>query len=107
MDEKDINRLLMQFDHLLRESNREHINEAIEELAIDDVKPIINLVARCRATYLNRLYQISRKYEGSDDFPTPEELKTLRAYRNRFIEMVEGAKAIETSIQRGYLDLKT
>ena len=61
MDEKDINRLLMRFEHLLRESNREHINPRIEDLNIEGLKPLIDLVARSRATYLEHLYTLCKK----------------------------------------------
>ncbi len=106
MDEKDINRLLMQFDHLLRQANRDRINPVIEELEIDDLKPIIDLVARCRASYLKHLYDLSKKYSESEQLPSSDELKRLKAYRNRFLDLADGAKSIEICIQRGYLDLK-
>lgn len=106
MEEKDINRLLLRFDQLLRESNREHINPKIEDLNLDSLKPIIDLVARSRASYLEHLYNLSKKYDGTEDFPSKEELSRLRAYRNRFIELTDGAKSLEISIQRGYLDLE-
>ncbi|PIE44508.1 MAG: hypothetical protein CSA50_00205 [Gammaproteobacteria bacterium] len=107
MSDKDINRILMQFEHLMRQSNRERINPVIDELAIDDLKPIIDLVARSRADYLKHLYDLCSKYHGSDGLPSPEELKRLRAYRNRFVELADGAKSFEISIQRGYLDIKS
>lgn len=88
MEEKDINRLLMRFDQLLRESNRDHINPKIEELNIESLKPIIDLVARSRASYLEHLYNLCKKYDGTEEFPDKEELARLRAYRNRFIEML-------------------
>jgi len=106
MDEKDINRFLMQFEQLLRTENREHINPRIEELAVEDLKPIVEMVARSRAMYLEQLYKLCQKYEGSEELPSNEEMQRLRAYRNRFIELADGAKSFEISIQRGYLDLK-
>ena len=104
--DKHINRLLMQFEQLLKTSNREHINPAIDELCIADLHPIVNLVAKSRASYLQHLYQLCKKYECREEFPTTEEMQKLRAHRLRFEELAEGSKALETSIQRGYLDLK-
>ena len=104
--DKHINRLLMQFEQLLKTSNREHINPAIDELCIDDLQPIVNLVAKSRASYLQHLYLLCKNYEDKDEFPTVEEMQKLRAHRLRFEELAEGSKALETSIQRGYLDLK-
>lgn len=107
MEQKDINRLLLQFEHLLRESNRKHINPKIEDLSIEDLNPIVELVARSRASYLEQLYTLCKKYDNSEEFPSAEELQRLRAYRNRFLELADGAKSFEISVQRGYLDLKT
>ena len=106
MDDKDINRLLMQFEHLLKQANRERINPQIEELAIDDLKPIVDLVARSRAEYLRELYILSKKYHGQEALPSADELASLKASRMRFLDLADGAKSIEISIQRGYLDLK-
>jgi len=106
MDEKDINRLLLQYDRLLKQANREHINPEIEELTVEELKPIANLVAKSRAVYLKELYTLGKKYDGSDKFPSADELKRLKILRTRFLELTEGAKAFEVSIQRGYLDLK-
>ena len=106
MEDKDINRLLLQYDRILRQSNRDHINPEIEELSVEDLKPIANMVAKSRAVYLKELYTLSKKYDENDGFPSAEELKRLKAFRVRFIGLTEGSKAFEVSIQRGYLDLK-
>lgn len=107
MAEKDINRLLMQFEHLLKQANRERINPEIEELAIDDLQPLVDLVARSRAAYLKELYDLSKRYNGKSELPTSDELDHLKASRARFLDLADGAKSIEICIQRGYLDLKT
>lgn len=104
--DKNINRLLIQFEQLLKTTNKEFINPKIDELCIKDLHPIVSLVARSRANYLEHLYELCKKYEGSDEYPSPDELQKLRAHRLRFEELSDGAKALETSIQRGYLDLK-
>jgi len=107
MDEKDINRLLLQFDRILKQANRDHINPEIEELSVEELKPIADLVAKSRAIYLKEIYALGKKYDGKDAFPSAEELKKLKVLRTRFSELAEGAKSFEISIQRGYLDLKT
>ena len=107
MEEKDINRLMLKFEQLLRTANREHINPRIEEICIEELKPLVDLVARSRADYLEHLFQLSKKYDGAEEMPSNEEMARLRAYRNRFIELADGAKSFEISIQRGYVDLKS
>ena len=106
MDEKDINRLMLSYQQLFKKANREHINPEIEELTIEGLKPIVDIVAQSRAIYLKYVYDLGKKYEGSEDGPTVEELKKLKVLRLRFTELAEGSQAFETSIQRGYLDLK-
>jgi len=106
MDEKDINRLLHHYQQLFRTANKETINPEIEELSVDDLKPMVELVARSRAAYLKYSYELGKQYFDTENYPTGDELKKLKTLRIRFEELAESAKAFETSIQRGYLDLK-
>jgi hypothetical protein len=106
VDEKDINRMMMHFEQMLRKANREHINPVIEELTPDNLRPIVNLVARARAVYLKHMYELCKKYDGTDALPSTEELCELSELRSRFVDLSDGAKSFEISIQRGYLDLK-
>jgi len=43
---------------------------------------------------------------GDGDGPDAGQIEKLRTLRQTFEEMVAGAQAIETTIQRGYLDVK-
>ncbi|MFT6028745.1 MAG: hypothetical protein ACI8O8_000474 [Oleiphilaceae bacterium] len=106
MEEKDINRLLLHYQQLVRTANKVIINPEIEELNINDLKPMIELVAKSRGSYLKYSYEIGKQYFNSDDLPTSDELKKLRTLRLRFTELSESAQAFETCIRRGYLDLK-
>lgn len=102
----DANRLIMRFEQLLRSVNREVINPEIEELSVDNLRPLVTLVARSRAAYLKELYELSKRYDGSDQFPSEEEMLNLQKLRSRFLELADGAKSVEISIQRGYLDIE-
>lgn len=102
----EINRLLMAFERLLRETNREAINPILEELSVSDLKPIASLVARARADYLKSLHELAKKYDNLDNLPDTNEMQQLALKRQRFIDLVEGSKSVETAIQRGYLDVK-
>lgn len=106
MDEKDINRLLLQYQQLYRHANKEYINPEIEELCINDLKPMVELVAKSRATYLKYSYELGKQYFNTDQYPNADELKKLKSLRLRFTELSESAQAFETCIRRGYLDLK-
>lgn len=102
----DTNRLLMEFDRLLREANREAINPILDELTIESLKPVAQLVARARATYLKSLHELAKKYQDSSSLPDAEEMKQLAILRTCFLDLVEGSKSFETAISRGYLDVK-
>jgi hypothetical protein len=97
----------MQFEQLLREVNREIINPEIEELSLEKLRPIAQMVARSRAVYLKRLYELAQSYKDNKGIPTAEEMIELKLLRERFIDLADGSKSIEISIQRGYLDLKS
>ncbi|MBB3169268.1 hypothetical protein [Simiduia aestuariiviva] len=99
------NRLLMEFERLLREANRAAINPILDELTLAKLKPMAELVARARAAYLKRLHDLAVQYEGTEDLPTDAEMTALAELRGRFLDLVEGSKSIETAIQRGYLDV--
>lgn len=101
-----INRLLLAFERLLREANREAINPILDELTVEDLKPVANLVARARADYLKHLHELAKQYESKEGLPDEAEMKTLATKRQRFMDLVEGSKSVETAIQRGYLDVK-
>jgi hypothetical protein len=47
------NRLLLELDKTIREINRRVINPEIPELSLNDLNPIMELVARARSNYLN------------------------------------------------------
>jgi len=103
---QEANRLLLKFQQLVSSINREIINPEIEELAIENLRPLITLVARSRAVYLKELYELSRRYEGIDQFPSDKEMHNLARLRSRYIDLVDGAQSFEISIQRGYLDIQ-
>ncbi len=104
MSELDINRLLLQFEKAVREINREEINPKIPELKLSELNPVVQMVARARAHYLNGLFNLANIIDG--DMPSPEQVKKLKAMREAYEELVEGSKALEVAIERGYLDVK-
>lgn len=102
---QDINRLLMEFDRLLREANRAAINPIMDELSIDQLMPLAEMVARARAVYLKHLHDLALKYQADEGLPSDAEMDALRLLRSRFLDLAEGSKSFETAIQRGYLDV--
>ncbi|MCB1875677.1 MAG: hypothetical protein KDH88_06865 [Chromatiales bacterium] len=99
----DNNRLLLEIEKTIRDINRDVINPLIPELGLEDIRPVMGAVARARAAYLKELFDLSEILH--DSVPTPEQVKQLRLLRMIYEELVAGAKALETAIQRGYLDV--
>ena len=97
------NRLLLLVDRELREINRQVIHKEFEKLSIDDLKPSLNLVARARADYLKDLFDIAKEFP--DSLPPAERVETLAKHRIRYDELVAASKALETAIERSYLDV--
>lgn len=102
-NEFDKNRLLLEMNKTLREVNREVLNPAIPELKVDDLRPAINLVARARLAYLNEFMQLADSVDKG--LPTLEQIKKLRYLHQTYDELVAGMQALQTAIERHYLDV--
>ena len=85
--EKEINRLLMHFERMFREANKKYINPEIEDLSMDGIEPIISMVAKSRAAYLKYVYQLGNKYGEGEAFPTADELKKLKIWKQLSLTM--------------------
>jgi hypothetical protein len=105
MPEKRIehNRLLLQVDKRIREINRDVLNPAIKELTLTDLEPVMELVARTRAAYLKELFAVTEMV--GNGLPSPEQLRQLASYRLMYEELQKGAQALDTALERGYLDV--
>lgn len=98
-------RLLLELHKSITDINRSIINPRAEELKLDDLTPMIEMVATARANYLEEMLNISRGLEGNA--PSTDQLKRLRHYRLTFEELAHASHAIETAIERGYLDVES
>lgn len=101
---QEINRLLMELERIMRATNREAINPQIQALRVDDLRPVLSLVAEARARYLKALFDLGAGTGGKR--PSESELEQLARLRREYDELASGAKALETAIQRGYLDIQ-
>lgn len=100
---QDINRLLMELERNMRAVNRDIINPRITELTIDGLKPVLRLVAHARARYLHALFELGASVD--QEAPSDAQFEALEKLRTQYEELVQGAKELETAIQRGYLDI--
>lgn len=97
----DNNRLLLQLEQTRRKINRGIINPEIKTLSVEDIKPIIEMVADARAEYVAELFSLAAVHDGK----TPDQVGRLRELRETFEELVAAANALETMIKRGYVDV--
>ena len=100
----DSNRLLLELEKLRREINRNVINPAIPELSIDALTPLLGMVAQSRKAYLRCLLDMAEQSAGAP--PSEEQIIRLRAHRETYDELVSAVNALETAIQRDYLDVR-
>ena len=98
------NRLLLELEQAIRTINQEVINPEIPELTIKGLCPVLKMVAKARADYLKKLFELANI--TNDAALTPDQVNKLRDLRIIYDECVAGAQALETAIQREYLDVK-
>ncbi|GLR64288.1 hypothetical protein [Marinospirillum insulare] len=99
------NRLLLELEGLRKDINRTIINPLVPELALNDLEPIITMVACARANYVKALIDLAA--DVKDAAPSLEQAKELQDRRMVFEELVDAMNALETVIQREYMDVIT
>lgn len=100
----DNNRLLLELEKQRREINRSIINAAIPELSLEALNPLLTMVAQARKNYLCCLTDMANVCQGKA--PDSQQIATLRTFRETYDELVSAANALETAIQRDYLDVR-
>ncbi len=101
----ELGRLKLKVDKMIREINQEVINPEIPELVTEDLEPVFKLVAKCRAAYLKKLFHVT--LAAGKGLPDKENTKELAGLRKTYEEILKATQALETAIERGYLDVKT
>lgn len=102
MTGKESNRLLLELEKIRRDINREIMNPAIPELSVESIRPVITMAARARLSYLQELIDIAKI---SPDMPSHEQISMLARQREAYEELRSAVNALETAIDRGYLDV--
>ncbi len=97
-------RLLIQLDKAISEVNRDTLNPLFGEMKPSDILPIMEMVAEARGNYLKELFRISKIPQEERKLNT-ELVKNLRFLRLIYDELIDSYKALETAIERGYLDV--
>lgn len=96
-------RLKLRLDKTIRELNQEIINPEIPEVRLEDLEPVLRLVARTRAAYLKELFAVTKG--AGDALPSSEQVERLQEARETYDELLKASQALEAAIDRGYLDV--
>ena len=97
-------RQLLELEQQRRLINRQTINADISLSGVEDIDPILRMVAKVRASYLKALFDLAREH---DSLPTPTQIEALRDLRESYDELVNASNALETALERGYIDLES
>lgn len=100
--ERQYKRQLLVLEQQRRTINRDTINPQLSVDKIEDVDPILTMVAEVRASYLKALFDLANSRDG---MPSAGQVEHLRDLRRCYRELVEATNALETAIERGYITL--
>ena len=98
-------RLLLELENSIRTANKEIINPEIPDLNLEAVRPVNEMVARARANYLKLLFEVTK--ECGTGIPEPKQIIKLANGRKTYEELVQASKALDTAIERGYLNISS
>lgn len=104
--DKERSRVKLQLDAMVREINREIINPQVPELKVKDLEPILKLVASSRAAYLKELFEVAGVAKSVNKADVGH-FQQLKMHRETYEELLAASKALETAIERGYLDVQS
>jgi len=104
MQDAQLGRMKLKMDKTIREINQVVINPEIPELSSEDLEPVFRLVAKCRAAYLKQLFHVT--LAAKKGLPDNRQIQELADLRNTYEETLKATQALETAIERGYLDMK-
>ena len=100
--ERNNARHLLMLEQKRRTINQETIGPEVLMSAMDDATPILTMVAEVRAAYLKALFDLANNRDG---MPTPKEIDRLTHLRRSYSELVDATNALETALERGYIDV--
>lgn len=97
------NRFLLELEKFRYDINHAVLKPRINDLHIEQLRPVLTAVAHARADYVDTLIKIGNACP--DRSPSTEQIEILREKREAFDELVAAANALETIIQRDYVDV--
>lgn len=97
------NRFLLELEKFRYDINHDILKPRIDNLTLEQLRPVLTAVAHARADYVEALIEVGKSCENAS--PSSAQIETLKEKREAFDELVAAANALETVIQRGYLDV--
>ena len=103
-DTSDHSRLILEIDREIKRINKEVIDPLVPKLKVEDLTPVIKLVAQIRGVYLKELFDISEMV--GNGLPAHDQIKRLRDMRIAYEEFQAGVRAMISAIEQGYLEVE-
>jgi len=88
--ERHNHRLILALEQERRTINRDTMNPEISDLSLDDLRPILTMVARVRAAYVKSLMELADCTEG---LPNVKQIDKIAELGRSFNELVRAANA--------------
>ncbi len=95
-------RLLLNFGRNLQQINREVINPVMDTVNLDDLEPVMRMVAHARGDYLKALFALAKETGGER---APEDVAELERARVVCDALIAAVGSLETLISRRYIDV--
>lgn len=101
---RELHLLLPGFSRTIRELNQQIISPKIHSLTVDDLTPVMAMVARARAAYIAELFDMAKAV--ANDLPDQAQVQHLKQMRETYEELLHCSGELETAIERGYIDVR-
>ncbi len=98
------NRWLLELDRLLRKVNQAEIGPLLPTLTLVHIEPVLAMVARARGEYLKVLLELGEAHKNGQ--PSSDQIGQINELRKAYEELLSGAQALQTAIERGYLEVQ-
>lgn len=99
---RDNSRLLLKLEEQRRQINREALNPSLGTVDIESLLPIVKTCATARSNYISCLMSIANKNQGAS--VDKKQIDQLKQFRVVYEELIRAANAMETVIDRGYVN---
>ena len=101
---RELHLLLPGFSRTIRELNRQIISPTIHSLTVNDLTPVMEMVARARAAYIVELFNMTKAVAKA--LPDQAQVQHLKQLRETYEELLHCSGELEIAIEKGYIDVQ-